>query len=424
VPSDQVNLTLDRQSDGRLFLLAENAQDLTVFELTPSGTLLARKDYRVPPRTWILPLSPFGIDFLWPKKGFLVTKTMGQKTLWKCEPKTQPRKLISIPAGTIQFDPWAVWEGRLPCSVRISEPNKGLAIYTITEDGTLTLQAPVTPTPLSTERFKGKSADGTKVFGCLTKMTDTKPKALLVIGYGAYGLPTAIGSVMQRWAPLVKRGWAIAHTFLRGGGDHTEAWAKAGRRSGRAKTVDDFLALVFAAQQETGVLPSRTVIYGRSAGGLLVGESLNRNPNGEAFSAIYTEVPYVDVLRTSSNPSLPLTIGEFNEFGNPLERIQNFRELMKVSPVNIVPSYGAPGVFVLTRVGLLDRQVYAYESFKWIQKLRGYASPDESSLAHAKGKYVTFERKEAHQYSPQRFPRSRATDLAILDSWVEGKLKL
>ena len=70
-----------------------------------------------------------------------------------------------------------------------------------------------------------------------------------------------------------------------------------------------------------------------------------------------------------------------------------------MSPINTLPSDGAPGMFVLTRVGLLDRQVYAYESFKWIQKLRGYASPNESSLAQPKGKYVTFERKEAHQYS-------------------------
>jgi hypothetical protein len=74
-------------------------------------------------------------------------------------------------------------------------------------------------------------------------------------------------------------------------------------------------------------------------------------------------------------------------------------------------------------VGLLDKQVFAYESFKWIQKLRGYTSNDDVSSNDPKGKYVTFERNEAHQYRPSRFPRFRAIDLAILDNWAEGKLK-
>jgi dienelactone hydrolase len=415
VPSDQVNLTLERQSDGRLFLLAENAQDLTVFELTPSGSLLSRKEYKVPPKSWILPLLSYGVDFLWPKRGFLITKTMGQKTLWKCGPSKQPQKLFSIPAGTIQFDPWAVWEGRMPCTVRISEPNKGIALYTLTADGTLTLQAPVVPTPLSTERFEGRSQDGTAVFGCLTKMIDTKPKALLVIGYGAYGLPTAIGSVMQRWAPLVKRGWAIAHTFLRGGGDHTEAWAKEGRRAGRAKTVDDFLALVFAAQQETGVPPSKTVIYGRSAGGLLVGESLNRNPNGEAFSAIYTEVPYVDELRTTTNPSLPLTTLEYNEFGAPALRLEDFLFVARTSPADSATVLSTPEVLVIARTAEHDSQVYTYEPVKWVRRLRANA-PDGAP------KVCVVERGQGHFTPPDLAAQQAALDLAVLDAWVDQDL--
>lgn len=415
VPSNEVNLTLERQSDGRLFLLAENAQDLTVFECTAQGSLLQRKDYRVPPKSWILPLASFGVDFLWPKRGFLVTKSMGQKTLWKCGPNSKPTKLFGIPAGTIQFDPWAVWEGRLPCTVRISEPNKGLALYTLSADGTLTLQVPVQPTPLSTERFEGRSADGTKVFGVITKMIDTKPKALLVVGYGAYGLPTAIGSVMQRWAPLVKRGWAVAHTFLRGGGDDTEAWAKAGRRAGRAKTVDDFLALVFAAQQETGVPPSKTVIYGRSAGGLLVGESLNRNPNGEAFSAIYTEVPYVDELRTTTNPSLPLTTLEYNEFGAPALRLEDFLFVARTSPADSATVLSTPSVLVYARTAEHDSQVYTYEPVKWVRRLRAN-TPDGAP------KVCVVERGQGHFTPPELAAQQAALDLAVLDAWVDQEL--
>jgi hypothetical protein len=138
--------------------------------------------------------------------------------------------------------------------------------------------------------------------------------------------------------------------------------------------------------------------------------------------AAFTEVPYVDVLRTSSNPDLPLTVGEYKEFGNPRENILNGKELLSVSPINTLESEGAPGVFVMSHVGLLDRQVYAYESFKWIQRLRGTASWEERD-SDPKGKYVTFEKKEAHQYRPQSSSRFRAMDLAILDAWAEGRLR-
>jgi hypothetical protein len=153
-----------------------------------------------------------------------------------------------------------------------------------------------------------------------------------------------------------------------------------------------------------------------------VGAIVSRYPHGQLVGAAFTEVPYVDVLRTSSNPDLPLTVGEYKEFGNPRENILNGKELLSVSPINTLHSEGAPGVFVMSHVGLLDRQVYAYESFKWIQRLRGAASWEERS-SDPKGKYVTFEKKEAHQYRPQSSSRFRAMDLAILDAWAEGRLR-
>ena len=201
------------------------------------------------------------------------------------------------------------------------------------------------------------------------------------------------------------------------------AWAELARRENRHVVIEDFEAIIRDSQRKNKLGPDQTVIYGRSAGGLPVGAIVSRFPYGDLVGAAFTEVPYVDVLRTSSNPDLPLTIGEFHEFGNPLNNIIDFKELLAVSPVNTIQEMGAPGVFVMSRVGLLDKQVFAYESFKWIQKLRGFASPDESNMSDPKGKYVTFERKESHHYRPSRFPRFRGIDLAILDSWVDGKLK-
>jgi oligopeptidase B len=222
----------------------------------------------------------------------------------------------------------------------------------------------------------------------------------------------------------LKRKWALVFALVRGGGDVDAAWAEMARRENRHVVVEDFEAVIKASKTKNNLAANQTVIYGRSAGGLPVGAIVSRFPDGNLVGAAFTEVPYVDVLRTSSNPDLPLTIGEYDEFGNPVERILNFKELLSVSPINTLPLDGAPGVFVMSRVGLLDKQVFAYESFKWIQKLRGFSSADEGTMVHPKGKYVTFERKEAHHYRPSKFSRFRAIDLAILDNWVNGTLRL
>jgi oligopeptidase B len=211
--------------------------------------------------------------------------------------------------------------------------------------------------------------------------------------------------------------------MVRGSGDDNEAWEDIARRDNRHIVVDDFEAIIRDSQRKLRLGADKTVIYGRSAGGLPIGAIVSRFPHGELVGAAFTEVPYVDVLRTSTNRSLPLTVGEFKEFGNPKEKILNFKELLSVSPMNTLHVDGAPGVFVLSRVGLLDKQVYAYESFKWIQRLRGAQSPDESNLTYPKGKYVTIERGEGHSYGYQKFIKCRASDLAIIDAWVDGTLK-
>ena len=129
-------------------------------------------------------------------------------------------------------------------------------------------------------------------------------------------------------------------------------------------------------------------------------------------------MPYVDVLRTTTNPDLPLTKGEYKEFGNPRESILDMKEILSVSPVHTLPPDGAPGEFVLTHVGLLDKQVFAYESFKWIHMLRG------EDTSHPKGKYVMLEKNEAHQYKSKQMPHFRGGDLAIIDAWAEETLRL
>jgi oligopeptidase B len=196
-------------------------------------------------------------------------------------------------------------------------------------------------------------------------------------------------------------------------------WANAARRDHRHRSIEDYEAVIRDAQLQNKLGPRQTVIYGRSAGGIPVGAVVARHPDGTLVGAAYTEVPYVDVLRTTTNPALPLTVGEYKEFGNPRESILNMKELLSISPINTLPADGAPGVFVLSRVGLLDKQVYAYESFKWIQKLRG--NYDTVGI-EPKGKYVIFEMGEAHKYGKKRFIPTHASDLAILDSWMDREI--
>jgi protease II len=108
-----------------------------------------------------------------------------------------------------------------------------------------------------------------------------------------------------------------------------------------------------------------------------VGAAATRHPDGELFGSIYTEAPYVDVLRTASNSALPLTEYELQEFGDPLKNIADFETLLRLGPVTALTEEGAPGLYVVCRTAMKDRQVYAYESLKWIERLRGRGGEDK-----------------------------------------------
>lgn len=251
-----------------------------------------------------------------------------------------------------------------------------------------------------------KSKDGTNVPYVIIQ--GQRPmRGLLVIGYGAYGLPTHLTT--ERWLPLLRRGFTLCYALVRGGGDHNDAWAEAARRDHKVKSVEDFEAVIQSAQKKTGVNPENTIIYGRSAGGYLVGATLTRNATGNLFRTLYTEVPYLDVLSTASNPRLPLTQLEYEEFGDPLHKEKNALALLRLSPVNTIPETGAPTIFVLCRIGLNDKEVFAYESVKWITRLREN---------EGKPKLLAINQDEGHFVSGRSSFRQRAEDLALLLSSV------
>jgi len=379
-----------------------------------------------PINEWIFPDE----EILWVniQSGNIITINEGAQSIWFCS-KNSPKLVLKLKVGNIDPNIWSQWENSLIQSFAIKSPTEAPFMIHIIDnkimrdERKIEISHPIKFKPLDVHRFHTISKDGTKVPFIVIKEKGIKPKAQLIYVYGAYGSSTPIGWPYANWSPILNRKWAIVFALVRGGGDIDAAWAEAARRENRHVSVDDFEAVIIAAKTKNGLDADKTVIFGRSAGGLPVGAIVGRYPDGHLVGAAFTEVPYVDILRTSTNPDLPLTMGEFEEFGNPAERILNFRELLSVSPINTLPADGAPGVFVISRVGLLDRQVYAYESFKWIQRLRGGALTSDGLISHPNGKYVTFERKEAHHYTPPKFSRFRAIDLAILDNWVEGKLK-
>ncbi len=359
------------------------------------------------------------------QSGHLITMNNGSSTIWYCEINKEPIKVFSIKAGIIYPNPWSMWENTLFQIFCVKTPTNVPSVIYILKDKIRYTQQPTIKKPIhfkeiETHKYSTKSDDGTDVSYMVIKEKDVQPIAQIVYVYGAYGSQTPIEWPQQYWYPLLKRKWAIVYALVRGGGDKSFKWADEARRENRIKSIEDYEAVIKASQIKNKLSNEQTVLYGRSAGGIPVGAVISRNPSGKLFKAVYTEAPYVDILRTSTNPDLPLTIGEYEEFGNPKENPIQFASLLKLSPVNSLPLDGAPNIFVIDRVGLKDRQVYAYESFKWIQMLRGYGLGCDSVITKPNKKYITFEKDEGHHYSPDKFIKAKATDLAILETWLKS----
>ena len=229
-----------------------------------------------------------------------------------------------------------------------------------------------------------------------------------MVGYGAYGMSTQLNTA--RWYPLIMRGWTVVFALVRGGGDHSMAWADAARTWRRESALDDFEDVIRDAQAFTGIGPKKTVVYGRSAGGILIG-SLAAKYGTRLFGTVYGEVPYLDVLRTTTNPSLPLTELEYEEFGNPTEKLVDLATLSRISPVDRIPERGLPGLRVLLRTGENDMEVLPYEPVKWITRARSGRDDKDKLLAYSEN--------EGHFVGGSSVLEERAMDLAILLAWQQ-----
>jgi oligopeptidase B len=195
--------------------------------------------------------------------------------------------------------------------------------------------------------------------------------SLLLYGYGAYGMAIPAGFSTNALS-LVDRGFVYAIAHVRGGKDGGYRWYKDGKREKKVNSFTDFVAAgeFLAEQGFTG--RGRIVAHGGSAGGMLMGAVANLAP--DLFLGIIAEVPFVDVLTTMLDASLPLTPPEWPEWGNPIESEADYRTIAAYSPYDTVRAVAYPHILALG--GLTDPRVTYWEPAKWVARLRELNSGD------------------------------------------------
>jgi oligopeptidase B len=190
-------------------------------------------------------------------------------------------------------------------------------------------------------------------------------------GYGAYGsvFPTSFNSNLFS---LVDRGFVYAIAHVRGGLEKGERWRNAGRRESKVNTFRDFITVAEYLIKENYTAKGRIVARGDSAGGLLMGAVANMRP--DLFAAIVARVPFVDVVNTMLDQELPLTVGEFPEWGNPIKDAAAYRTIAGYSPYDNVTAQAYPPMLVTA--GISDPRVQYWEPVKWVAKLRAMKTND------------------------------------------------
>ncbi|MGF6486899.1 S9 family peptidase [Pseudomonas frederiksbergensis] len=216
------------------------------------------------------------------------------------------------------------------------------------------------------QRLWATAPDGTQVPISLVVKREFlgKPTPLYLYGYGAYG------ESLDPWfsharLSLLDRGMAFAIAHVRGGGELGEAWYRAGKQEHKHNTFSDFIACAEHLIANGFTTPSQLAISGGSAGGLLIGAVLNQRP--ELFGAAIAEVPFVDVLNTMLDPELPLTVTEYDEWGNPQEP-DVYDRIKAYAPYENVTAQAYPATLVIA--GYNDSRVQYWEAAKWVAKLR------------------------------------------------------
>jgi oligopeptidase B len=223
------------------------------------------------------------------------------------------------------------------------------------------------PSCYRSERLFAVAPDGTRVPVSLVYRQPLERdgrRPLLLQGYGSYGYsfdPAFSSNALS----LLDRGWVVAIAHIRGGEEMGRAWYESGKLLRKRNTFTDFIAAAEHLVAEGYTAPGRLAITGGSAGGLLMGAVTNLRP--DLFRAVVAEVPFVDVVNTMLDATLPLTVIEYDEWGNPADPAY-YEYIRSYSPYDNVASKDYPNILVTA--GLNDPRVAYWEPAKWTARLR------------------------------------------------------
>ena len=253
-------------------------------------------------------------------------------------------------------------------------------------------------------RMMATARDGTKVPVSLAYHKDTELNGTapaLIYAYGSYGSstdPRFRSSVVS----LLDRGFVYVLAHIRGGQEMGRIWYEDGRLMNKKNTFTDFIDVTSELQQKSVIDPARTYAMGGSAGGLLMGAVVNMAP--ELYNGVVAAVPFVDVVTTMLDESIPLTTGEFNEWGNPKNK-DAYEYMLSYSPYDQVSAQDYPNMMVTT--GLHDSQVQYFEPAKWVARLRDRRTDNNKLIMRtnmdaghggASGRYRRYQ-ETAHEYA-------------------------
>lgn len=221
-------------------------------------------------------------------------------------------------------------------------------------------------------RLEIQSKDGTHIPVTLFHHKDLKKEGsnpLLLHVYGSYGINVNMGFDVERIS-LLKRGWCLAFCHVRGGGELGREWYLDGKLQNKHKGFEDFEACAKALHNLGYSNPQLTAARGTSAGGLIVGAVCNRSP--ELFKAVILKVPFLDILTSMLDPSLPLTVQEYEEWGEPGSNESDFHYIKSYCPYQNIKDQVYPSVMVTTAMN--DDRVPYWLPLKWVARLRDQLS--------------------------------------------------
>lgn len=234
------------------------------------------------------------------------------------------------------------------------------------------------PTQYASRQVLARAPDGTSVPVSLVWRRDMRcdgvPQPALLDGYGAYGISNDVYFSTSR-VSLLDRGVVVALAHVRGGADLGRTWYDQGKLARKMNSFTDFIACAQALVEQGWTTPQQLIIEGGSAGGLLMGAVTNLRP--DLFKAVVAEVPFVDVVNTMLDETLPLTVGEYLEWGNPRKKA-DYQVIRAYSPYDNLQRQAYPAIYL--RTSLNDSQVPYWEAAKYAAKLRMLKTDDNPVL--------------------------------------------